>query len=52
MEISLRQANGVHIVDVRGRLVIGASSDQLHQALTKLAESGARKIVLNLNDVA
>ena len=51
-EISLRQANGVHIVDVRGRLVIGASSDQLHQALTKLAESGARKIVLNLNDVA
>src|SRR5206468_1249382 len=28
MEISLRQANGVHIVDVRGRLVIGASRDR------------------------
>lgn len=52
MEISVRQADGVQIVEVRGRLIIGASSDQLNEALTKLAEGGAKKIVVNLNEVA
>ena len=52
MEISARQAGGIHIVDVRGRLTIGVSSEQLDEALTKLAESGGKKMVLNLNDVS
>ena len=52
MEISIREASGFHVLDVRGRLTIGASSEQLHEALTKLAESGGKKIVLNLNEVS
>jgi len=39
------------LVSVTGRLTIGASSQRLHEALRKLAEDGARKIVLNLDGV-
>jgi len=52
MDISVRESNGIQLVSVTGRLTIGTSSERLHEALRKLAENGARKIVLNLDGVA
>lgn len=52
MEISVREEHGVQLVSVIGRLTIGSSSEQLNEALTKLAEGGSRKIVLNLDGVS
>jgi anti-anti-sigma factor len=48
MEISVREANGIRVVTVDGRLTIGAPCDKLHQELQGLSARGARKIVLNL----
>ncbi len=51
MEISVREANGIHVVHVEGRLTIGAPSEKLHEELEALAERGVKKIVLNLDGV-
>ena len=52
MEITVHEERGIQVVDIRGRLTIGSSSDQLNDALTKLAEGGGKKIVLNLEGVS
>ncbi len=51
MEISVREVNGVFLLDVRGRLTIGEPSEQLTDALESAMERGARKLVVNLNGV-
>lgn len=51
MEISVRQQNGVHLLEVRGRLTIGEPSEQLNEALQSIVKSGGRKVVINLNAV-
>lgn len=51
MEINVRDSGGVSILDVRGRLTIGESSEQLQQALDSVIKGGARKIVVELNGV-
>lgn len=51
MELSIREAGEVHIVDVAGRLNIGPTSEQLNAALTKIAEQGGKRVVLNLDGV-
>lgn len=51
MEISVNQANGVHLLKVHGRLTIGESSDQLNQALQSVVKDGGRKVVIDLNGV-
>jgi anti-sigma B factor antagonist len=52
VEISIRDAGSVRILDASGRITIGESSDRLHQALRDLADQGWRKILVNLTDVA
>jgi anti-sigma B factor antagonist len=51
MEIIVREAGSIPILDVRGRLTIGEPSDQLHQALETVVKGGSRKVVVDLNGV-
>lgn len=51
MEISVREASGVHLLEVHGRLTIGEPSEQLTEALQSVVQRGGRKIVVNLNGV-
>lgn len=51
MEISVREENGIHLLEVRGRLTIGEPAEQLNQALQAIVERGGRKVVINLNGV-
>ena len=51
LEISSREANGIHFVDVQGRLTIGDPSEHLSAFMQKLVAEGARKVIVNLNDI-
>jgi anti-sigma B factor antagonist len=51
MEISVREQNGIHLLEVRGRLTIGEPSEQLNEALQSIVKDGGRKVVINLNKV-
>jgi len=49
--ISVRQDGGVHFVQVNGRLTIGEPSEHLNDFVQNLTKQGARKLVVNLNDI-
>ena len=49
MEINVRKADGVSVLDVHGRLTIGEPSEQLHSALESVIQAGARKVIVVLN---
>src|SRR6266699_3076924 len=51
MEINVRQAGGVSVLDVRGRLTIGEPAEQLHDALESVVKGGAKKVVVLLNGI-
>ncbi len=51
MEIDVRDQGEVSIVDVHGRLAIGESAEQLHEALNAIIRRGVRKVVVVLNHV-
>jgi len=51
MKIRIRQANGVTIVDCRGRIVLGEECAVLRDAVRELLSKGQTKILLNLKDV-
>ena len=51
LEISSRAADGIHYVDVQGRLTIGDPSEHLSSFMQKLVVEGARKIIVNLNEI-
>ena len=51
MEISVREQNGIHLLEVRGRLTIGEPSEQLNEALQSIVKKGGHKVVINLNGV-
>jgi anti-anti-sigma factor len=51
LEINVRDCGPVSVLDVQGRLTIGESSEQLHDALEAVIARGARKVVVLLNAV-
>ena len=51
MEINVRDSGAASILDVHGRLTIGESSEQLHEALQSVINRGARKVIVILNGV-
>jgi len=51
MEISVRQQDGVDLLEVHGRLTIGEPAEQLNEALQSIVQRGGRKVVINLNGV-
>ena len=51
LEVTVREADGIHFVIVHGRLTIGDPSEHLSSFVQKLTQSGARKIIVDLNDI-
>jgi anti-anti-sigma factor len=51
MEIHVRDLGEISIVDVHGRLAIGESAEQLHEALNSIVGRGVHKVVVILNHV-
>ena len=44
--------NGVMVLDLRGRLVLGEETEELRERLKRLIAAGHRRILLNLEDVS
>jgi anti-sigma B factor antagonist len=51
LEVSSRESGGIHFVEVHGRLTIGEPSEMLNDYVQKMMQQGARKIIVNLNDI-
>jgi anti-sigma B factor antagonist len=51
MKIVERQVGDVVILDLHGKILIGEGDDALREAVTRLADGGKTKILLNLADV-
>jgi len=51
LEVSAREAGGIHYLQVHGRLTIGEPSEHLNDFTKNLLQQGARKLVVNLNDI-
>jgi len=51
MKTSIRQANGVTIVDCSGRIVLGDGSEILKDVVRELLCKGQKEILLNLGGV-
>jgi anti-sigma B factor antagonist len=51
LEVSAREDSGIHYLQVHGRLTIGEPSEHLNDFTQNLVQRGARKIVVNLNDI-
>ena len=47
-----RQASGVTIVDLSGRITLGESSATLRETVRELLNKGQKRILLNLGDVS
>ena len=52
LKISSRQVDGVGVVELSGRIVLGEESNALREQIKSLLASGQKKIVLNLADVS
>ena len=51
LQISTRESGDVTILDLHGRVTIGADSELLRNRLKELVTHGFRKLLLNLADV-
>jgi len=51
LETSTREVDGVTIVDIRGRIVLGEESAALRDSVHDLLSKGQKKILFNLKDV-
>jgi anti-sigma B factor antagonist len=52
IELTLRRAGSVTIVDIRGRMVAGADGQKLHTGLLEVFEQGNPWILVNCADLA
>lgn len=48
LEITQRDANGIYVLTLRGRLVLGQESSGFRTTIDNLVSSGATRIVVNL----
>ncbi|HEX9734753.1 MAG TPA: STAS domain-containing protein [Thermoanaerobaculia bacterium] len=51
MEVEVRKAGDVIVVDLRGRLIAGTGEELLHEVMDELVAEGWKKILLNLTEV-
>ena len=53
MSVTMRdsEVNGVSVVELDGRIVLGEESNSLREKLKSLIAAGKRKIVLNMADI-
>ena len=47
-EISRREKEGITILDISGKLIMGESAGELRERFTGVIESGSKNIILNL----
>lgn len=52
LEITQREVNGIYVLALRGRLVLGEESNGLRTTIDHLLTSGATRVVVNLEHVA
>jgi anti-sigma B factor antagonist len=50
--VKTREANGVSILDVSGRITLGEGSSALRDAIRERSGKGHQKILINLSDVS
>jgi anti-anti-sigma factor len=51
LEVSARESGGIHYLRINGRLTIGEPSEHLNDFTQNLVQRGARKLVVNLDDI-
>jgi anti-sigma B factor antagonist len=51
LTIGQRQVDGITIIDLDGKVALGETNRQLHEALRSLVMAGTNRIVLNLKNV-
>jgi anti-anti-sigma factor len=51
LEITQRELNGIYVLELRGRLVLGQEGNGFRSTMENLLASGAKKIVVNLEGV-
>ena len=51
LEISQREVNGVYVLSLKGRLVLGDESGGFRSTVENLLKTGANKIVINLEGI-
>lgn len=51
LEVSARESGGIHYLHINGRLTIGEPSEHLNDFTQNLVQRGARKLVVNLDDI-
>jgi anti-sigma B factor antagonist len=52
MKVSVRQREGVTILDLEGKITIGSGDLELRNAVQKAVADGAKKILINLGKVS
>lgn len=52
LKISSRQVDGVGVVELSGRIVLGEESNAMREQIKGMLAAGQKKIVLNLADVS
>jgi len=52
LEIQQREREGVTILDLKGKIVLGAEDSALRERLESILETGTRNVVLNLKEVS
>jgi anti-sigma B factor antagonist len=51
MQINIRERDGVTIVDLKGKITIGAGDLELRNAVLEAVNKGAKKVLINLSGV-
>ena len=51
MKTNVREVQGVAILDLKGKITIGAGDVQLRETVNSIAESGKKSILINMHDV-
>ena len=51
LSTSIREVDGVTIVDLSGRITLGEASEKLRDTVREIVSNGQTKILLNLGDV-
>lgn len=51
MPINERKRNDVTILDLKGKITIGAAEEALRDAVQRVLATGAQKLVMNMKDV-
>ncbi len=52
LRLNTRQVDPVKVIDLSGKITLGAESAQLRQTIRNLVSEGNNKILLNLGDVS